>query len=271
METIGQRLKEARLALGLSQRQLAGEYLTRNMLSLIENGSASPSLDALTYLAAKLGKPVSYFLEEQTVTSPNQETMAQARAAFSRKDPAGVLAALDAYRAPDGVFDREYYLLSALCRMDLAETAIRQGRRPYATTLLEQAERAGQKSDYFGPWQARLWVLTARADPASLQEAAEKLPSLDPALLVLGAAALEAGDPEDCGRLLDAAKDRESPEWSFLRGRAYLAQEDYERARPCLERGEAFSPEAAAPLLEQCCRELGDYKMAYFYACKQKK
>ena len=28
---------------------------------------------------------------------------------------------------------------------------------------------------------------------------------------------------------------------------------------------------AAAPLLEQCCRELGDYKMAYFYACKQKK
>ena len=269
METIGQRLKEARLAAGLSQRQLAGEYLTRNMLSLIENCSATPSLDALTYLAAKLGKPVSYFLEEQTVTSPNQEAMARARAAFSQKDPAGVLAALDAYRAPDGVFDQEYYLLSALCR--LAEAAIRQGRRPYAATLLEQAERAGQRSDYFGPWYARLWLLTARADPASLQEAAEKLPALDPALLVLAAAALEAGDPEGCGRLLDAAKDRESPEWSFLRGRAYLAQERYEQARPCLERGEAFSPEAAAPLLEQCCRELGDYKMAYFYACKQKK
>ena len=37
--TIGQRLKQARLEAGLSQRQLCGDTITRNMLSLIENGA----------------------------------------------------------------------------------------------------------------------------------------------------------------------------------------------------------------------------------------
>ena len=60
---LGQRIRRARLDAGLSQRQLCGEYITRNMLSLIENGSAKPSMDTLRYLSEKLHKPVSYFLE----------------------------------------------------------------------------------------------------------------------------------------------------------------------------------------------------------------
>ena len=64
---LGQRLKQARLEAGLSQRQLCGEEITRNMLSQIENGSARPSMDTLRYLAARLGKPMGYFLEEQAV------------------------------------------------------------------------------------------------------------------------------------------------------------------------------------------------------------
>ena len=48
---LGKRIKEARLDAGLSQRQLCGERLTRNMLSLIENGSARQSMDTLQYLA----------------------------------------------------------------------------------------------------------------------------------------------------------------------------------------------------------------------------
>ena len=66
---LGKRLKEVRLAQGLSQRQLCGDEITRNMLSQIENGSAKPSMDTLRYLANRLGKPISYFLGEETVTS----------------------------------------------------------------------------------------------------------------------------------------------------------------------------------------------------------
>ena len=61
---LGQRLRQARLEAGLSQRQLCGEVITRNMLSQIENGSARPSMETLRYLASRLGKPISFFLEE---------------------------------------------------------------------------------------------------------------------------------------------------------------------------------------------------------------
>ena len=64
--TLGEKLKAARLEAGLSQRQLCGDVITRNMLSQIENGSARPSMDTLGYFAGKLGKPISWFLEEHT-------------------------------------------------------------------------------------------------------------------------------------------------------------------------------------------------------------
>ena len=67
---LGEKLRRARMEAGLSQKQLCGEEITRNMLSLIENGAAKPSMKTLQYLAARLGKSVSYFLEETAVLSP---------------------------------------------------------------------------------------------------------------------------------------------------------------------------------------------------------
>ena len=55
---LGQLLKQARLEAGLSQRQLCGSEITRNMLSQIENGSAHPSMATLRYLAGRLNKPI---------------------------------------------------------------------------------------------------------------------------------------------------------------------------------------------------------------------
>ena len=66
---LGEKLRQARMEAGLSQRQLCGEEITRNMLSLIENGAAKPSMKTLQYLAARLEKSVSYFLEETAVLS----------------------------------------------------------------------------------------------------------------------------------------------------------------------------------------------------------
>ena len=93
---LGQKLKQARMEANLSQRQLCGDTITRNMLSQIENGSAKPSMDTLRFLAAKLGKPVSYFLEELSA-SPNQNVMNTARDAFDAGVFSQVLAALSDY------------------------------------------------------------------------------------------------------------------------------------------------------------------------------
>ena len=119
---LGEKLRTARLEAGLSQRQLCGEEITRNMLSQIESGKARPSMTTLQYLAARLDQPVSYFLDDDAVTSPNQELMAQAREAA----PSEVLHLLGQYKRPDPTFDRERWFLEALACLTLAEDALSQ-------------------------------------------------------------------------------------------------------------------------------------------------
>ena len=72
---LGEKLRMARVEAGMSQRQLCGEEITRNMLSQIENGTAQPSVATLRFLAGRLGKPMGYFLEEEAVTSSNSAVM----------------------------------------------------------------------------------------------------------------------------------------------------------------------------------------------------
>jgi transcriptional regulator with XRE-family HTH domain len=95
---LGEKLKQARLDAGLSQRQLCGEEITRNMLSLIENGAAKPSMKTLQYLAGRLGKSVGFFLEERETASPNQEVMESARRLYREGDFAGAARTLTNYR-----------------------------------------------------------------------------------------------------------------------------------------------------------------------------
>ena len=62
-KNLGQRIREVRLSKKLTQNDVVGNYMTRNMLSKIENGSAAPSVRTLEYLAVALDMPISYFLE----------------------------------------------------------------------------------------------------------------------------------------------------------------------------------------------------------------
>ena len=66
----------------MTQREVVGEYITRNMLSKIENNSATPSVKTLEYLAAKLGLPAGYFVSEELVAVV-PESMQAARQAYA--------------------------------------------------------------------------------------------------------------------------------------------------------------------------------------------
>lgn len=268
---LGERLRAARLEAGLSQRQLCGGEITRNMLSQIENGSARPSMDTLRYLAGRLGKTVSFFLEEETAVSPNQAAMEQAQLAYLQEDSSRVLQALEGYREPDGIFDQEYRLLMVLACLNLAQQAADQGRRPYAAELLAQAEAAGQCAAYCPEeLERRRLLLAARVEPQRRQEIVRKLPSLDEELLLRARAALDGGDIRRSAALLEAAEDKADADWNYLRGEAYLAEQAYREAAACYHKAELAYPEKTAPRLERCYRELEDYKMAYEYACRQR-
>lgn len=64
MRQLGQRLRDARAAAGLSQGQLGAPYYTRAHVSAIELGKIRPAMKSLEHMAAKLGKPASYFMED---------------------------------------------------------------------------------------------------------------------------------------------------------------------------------------------------------------
>ena len=62
--TLGEKIKAARKNAGITQRALAADKITRNMLSAIENGNATPSFDTLRYLSDALDLPIAYLISD---------------------------------------------------------------------------------------------------------------------------------------------------------------------------------------------------------------
>ena len=262
---LGEKLRQARLEAGLSQRQLCGEEITRNMLSLIENGSAKPSMKTLQYLAVRLGKNISYFLEETAVLSPNQSVMASARRLYEAGNFAEANLTLEAYRSPDETYDREKEILWVLIRLKLAEEAIRQERPLYALELLNQTP---VNTTYLREELNRKKLLLLGSLPG--QQVSAELPSLDEELLLRAEEALETSQFQRCSRLLEAMEDTGSPRWHLCRGTLCLHQKQWKKAASCLRQAEGAFPKDVYPKLETCYRELGNFQKAYEYACKQR-
>ena len=265
--SLGEKLRQARLEAGLSQRALCGEEITRNMLSRIENGAAQPSMRTLQYLADRLGKPLSFFLEEQSVVSSNQQTMASARQLYDLGQFDQAMAALEAFLEPDPVYDREKALLTVLIRLGLAERAMGQRKERYARELLENTDTRGV---YCSEALNRQRILLL-GRLGGRQPLCSQLPSLDEELKLRAVEAIRQGDVRRCTHLLESMQRRDTPEWMLLRGKAHLAEGAYQDAVQCLQPAEEAFPAEVIPMLETCYKELGDYKQAYYYACKQKK
>ena len=220
---LGEKIRIARLDAGLSQRQLCGGEITRNMLSLIENGSARPSMKTLEYLAGQLGKPVSWFVDEQ---APDQEK-----------------------------------LICSARNLQLAWEALATGKEIYAAQLLDGVTAPQLNREKL--------LLMGKIPGISPGEVCRQLPSLDEELLLRAEGALETGEGDRCRRLLGAVEDMEAPRWNYAMGRLEISENNWTEAAAYLQKAEEEYPQAI-PLLETCFRELGDYRQAYEYACKQR-
>ena len=229
---LGQRIKEARLEAGLSQRQLCGEVCTRNMLSLIESGRAKPSMETLRHFARQLGRPLSWFLEEEVTASPNQSVMEKAEKALRCGDFSGGIEILTAYKAPDPVFDGIRYALEIAFLLELANRAVSQGKLPYARGLLERVAQVGANTPY--PWDRQQWVLLRFAAGEDAGILRQELSGMEQRLLLLAQAAMDRGDPKKAATYLAAADVRE-PKWYLLYGQALLEQKAYGEAAQALQ------------------------------------
>ena len=94
MYSVGERLRQARLAQGLTQEQLARGVATKGFISQVECNRATPSLAKLRVIAERLGLPLGHFTGDY---SPLEFTYLRksAELAVKAKEPAQALAMVD--------------------------------------------------------------------------------------------------------------------------------------------------------------------------------
>src|SRR5438094_547542 len=73
LKKLGERLRDARIASGMSQAQLGAPYFTRAHVSAIELGKIRPAMRSLEHMAKKLDKPASYFLDDADLERARSE------------------------------------------------------------------------------------------------------------------------------------------------------------------------------------------------------
>lgn len=148
---LGDRIKQARLSVGLSQEQLAGREVTRSYICRLEKGKVSPSLHTLTLLANRLEKPVEYFLgsleQDQSLRTAAAALKEQIRRKVAASDlPGAISLARNLVRTCMQSAAPEFELQARLTLLRLYEQA---GLTTEAMELGEQlAERGRLANDY---------------------------------------------------------------------------------------------------------------------------
>lgn len=85
MNELGKRINKLRIERGMTLVELAGDKMTKGMLSMIENGRANPSMESLKFIARQLGCDPHYLLESHT-PDELKYLFSQVEAAFEKNN-----------------------------------------------------------------------------------------------------------------------------------------------------------------------------------------
>ncbi len=145
--SIGRKIKELRTAKCITQSHLAGEYITRNMLSRIENGAALPSLTTVIYIAEKLNVPVGYLLEdgERQLIYKKINNIDNIKRALSDHN---YRICCDLCRSV-GFVDDELSLIMAKCNIGIAKEELICGKLRSAASFIQEAIEYNQSCLYY--------------------------------------------------------------------------------------------------------------------------
>jgi tetratricopeptide (TPR) repeat protein/DNA-binding XRE family transcriptional regulator len=154
-------VRQARIEAGLSLADVAGKEVTRAAIHLIETGKSRPSMNTLTLVAKRTGKPVSYFLVNGSDGAPH-------RGAGRRRQQS-------AARPPDRIEHLERLVLSG------DNAALKEA----AHTVLTTAEDAREKA-FAHYYLGRAQILVSDPEPArvNLSTARDYFSRSDPWMVV---------------------------------------------------------------------------------------
>ena len=280
---IGEKIKRLRIHRKMTQSELAGDQITRNMLSRVENGAALPSLPTVWYLADQLDVPAGFLLAEGDDDHVWRK--------MSRIDSIRRLLAAGDHRvcldvcldgAEQDEADDEIDLIKAQCSLALAMEALEHGRLHECCSLLDDAVTYADHTVYDTvAIRATAKVCFRFMHRLSASLYSETLRDTDDLWMgggnafcryVLACESLEAGETRLVESYLRTADETDG--WAMLfRARVFVREGDYLSAQPLLEEllrsdhtGGEVQIYCAFCELEICCRELGDFKGAYEYS-----
>ena len=285
---IGERIRELRISKLMTQADLAGDRITRNMLSCIENGSANPSLSTIVYIAGRLGVPAGFLLAEQgdEMAYRKMSNLSNIKKAYTTGDVQSCRSlCLSGCPEPDD----EISLLLANCDLGIAVDEFWSGKLRSSCRFFDEALSYAEKTIYStDAIEAEIRVYFRFMERIShtlysdLLDEEKTLSVKSNTILSQYLDALYAFDKADTSvaqQLIEQLAD--SAENSFfkahLQNKLLIADGNYKQAQKALQQ---LLQDSNLPLnkielytvledLEICCRENEDYKNAYRYASEK--
>lgn len=282
---IGEKIKALRTQKMMTQSELAGTQITRNMLSCIENGSSLPSVPTLLYLAGRLGVPAGLLLADE-----NEE--------YAYRKISLIANIKEAFEAGDweicrdlclslGERDDEIGYLICLCDFNAARDAFNAGNLRTACSLFDLAMSETENTSYpLGsiPGICGAYISYMREISPSFDTDTPIPDGISPDSLgdpfcryysVLRT--LRSGDAAhsliDRNRYLADNSNRDAGYLPHIKAKLFIKQKKFSDAYVILRAMLNDSEMLPAPLmyfifsdLEVCCSELSDYKGAYEYS-----
>ena len=281
---IGEKIKELRISKCITQAQLAGDFITRNMLSRIESGAAMPSVPTICYIAERLKVSPGYLLaqgkEEQIYKKIYN--LDNIKRAFSDGD---FRICRDICRAVGGD-DDELNLILSRCNAEIAKEEFFVGKLRSSVKFFVEALEYDSKTVYSrGVTRAEIAIYLRYMKRLSLtltfdidideSDFYEGMASNDAMCeYVLALEQLEKGTSvavEDVISMFNI--NPISPLAVHIRVRNEMKNQNYGSAKKLLNDILNLQERIADPVLydvfsdlEICSREMGDFKDAYEYS-----
>jgi transcriptional regulator with XRE-family HTH domain len=144
---IGEKIKKLRVEKMMTQAELSGAQMTRNMLSLIEKGKAVPSLQNLVYIASRLNVTPAFLLadesEEQRLLKYSR--ISDIRLAYKNKN---YRICLDMCKRLGRSKDDEIKLIMSECALEVAKELIFSDRIRDAWEYIDEAVLYSSETAY---------------------------------------------------------------------------------------------------------------------------
>ena len=285
---IGERIRELRISKLMTQADLAGDRITRNMLSCIENGSANPSLSTIIYIAGRLGVPAGFLLAEQgdEMAYRKMSNLSNIKKAYTTGDVQSCRSlCLSGCPEPDD----EISLLLANCDAEIAAEEFWCGRLRSSCRFFDEALSYAEKTIYStDAIEAEIKVYFRFMERIShtlysdLLDEEKALSVKSNSIISKYLDALDALDCDDTSvahALIEelSQADENSFFKAHLQNKLLIIQKNYKQAQKALQQ---LLQDNETPLnkielytvlgdLEICCRENEDYKNAYRYASEK--